>query len=250
MNTTALTAQLKTEYLGSKITTFDTVNSTNTQAKHYNEKEGVHHGHMFIAEKQSDGRGTDGNTWESQRGNIYLSVTFDYRKPIDTTFSLYPAVALAMVLNDTYKIPAHVKWPNDVLIGKHKIAGILCEGAFNQYTTMGIGINVNQRVFAPHLQDIATSVYMQLNEEVELEAFTAHFLNAYEALFYSDTDIIKAWLSLTQMVGKTIHTTQDGVEKKVTVLGLSPEGFLSVKLQDGNVENWMARSGLDIDVHY
>lgn len=250
MDTKLMQSYLSTKFLGQKVSAFDIVDSTNTQAKLHCEEKGVTNGHVYITNRQTQGRGTDGNSWASDGDNLYLSIVFEYDDKIDTCFPLYPAVALTKLLNEHYKIEAHVKWPNDVLVGQQKIAGILCEGTFNHYMIMGMGVNINQSKFSDALTNIATSIKMITGAEINIEKFTAQLLNTYEKLFTNSTDICKEWLTLTKMIGKIINVEQDGVNKQVTVTGLSQEGFLQIQHPNGDIEDWMARRGLDISTQY
>lgn len=248
MTSESISKTLRSNILGRPVELLENTDSTNAQLKIKAENHTASQGFCLIAQQQNEGKGTDGNSWASAKGNIYASILFAYDDKVNTLFPLYPAVALCRVLRK-YHIEAHVKWPNDVLIGKRKIAGILCEGASGKYMIMGIGINVNQETFAGELSNIATSLMIETGNEFALEEILANFLEEYEKLYYGHYDILKEWLKLTEMIGKTIATFQEGKEKKVKVMGLSPEGFLLVE-SEGKTETLMARRGLDISVDY
>ncbi len=71
-------------------------------------------------------------------------------------------------------IPVRIKWPNDVFLGKKKVAGILIENGLNQdglvaYSVIGIGINVGQKCLPPELPH-ATSLYLQTGQEIPIMA--------------------------------------------------------------------------------
>lgn len=250
MNIKSLKKGLKTATLGQDIVYFDQTDSTNTQARLRMEEKPLREGAVFITSQQTQGKGTDGNAWESGTNNLSLSVIFDNDAKVNTLFPLYPAVALAKVLRENYAIEAHVKWPNDVLVGTKKISGILCEGVAGQYMIVGIGINVNQERFPTALDRIATSMKSETGIAPSLEEVFQAFLLTYEQLLYGTTDIRQEWLNHTEMVDKTITSSLDGQEQKVTVMGISEEGFLQVKNSEGEIETWMARSGLDISTNY
>lgn len=250
MNETTLKEGLSTQILGQDITFFDQTDSTNLQAKQWCDRGLCHEGHAFVAQRQTQGKGTDGNSWESGQDNLSLSLVFDYDEKITTLFPLYPAVALAKALRDKHHIEAHVKWPNDVLVGQKKIAGILCEGVPKSYMIVGIGININQVDFPEKLDEIATSVQIEKGTVTRPEDIFADFLSEYEQLLYSNTDIRQEWLNHTKMVGKRITAKQDGNQIKATITGISNEGFLQVENSQGETETWMARRGLDISTQY
>jgi len=250
MNASSLKQGLETTILGRDIIFFEQTDSTNTQAKVRMEASALAEGSVFISAAQTQGKGTDGNVWESGCNNLSLSIVFDNDAKVNTLFPLYPAVALAQVLRVKYNIDAHVKWPNDVLVGTKKIAGILCEGVAGRYMIVGIGINVNQVDFPTTLLEIATSMKQEKGVDFSLEEVFQDFLMAYENLLYGESDIRQEWIDHTQMIGKTIHSSLNGKAQKVSVVGISEEGFLQVKNAEGKIESWMARRGLDISTHY
>ena len=250
MEKRSLTHHLKTQYLGKELYYFEHLASTNATAKELATSTKKHNSFTVVAQEQSQGRGTDDHLWHSPQGNLYLSVVFPFDQQIDTLFPLYPAVALAKVLREKYHIAAHVKWPNDVLVGHKKIAGILCEGVTNRFMIMGIGINVQQTDFPEVLSSIATSIVLENKQNPSLESVFQSFLQEYEKLFYGNCDIRQEWIKHTLMLGKTIQSTQEGISKSVIVSDLSPEGFLEVVDTNGKKETWMARRGLDISANY
>ena len=250
MNEQVLKSGLKTRILGQQLYYFKRISSTNSEAKKRASTTVLQAGTTFIAAQQDNGKGTDGNQWHSSKGNLYLSIVFPFDDKITSLFPFYPAVALAKMLRRDYNIPAHVKWPNDVLVGHKKIAGILCEGLSGKYMIMGIGINTLQEVFPKEIENIATSIALECTKKIKIETLFCEFLEEYERLFYEPCNIQQAWLNHTQMIGKTITTMQDGIERSVKVSGLSPEGFLEVTNNKGDQEVWIARRGLDISTDY
>lgn len=119
---------------------------------------------VVVAANQSAGRGQRGNSWESAPGeNLLMSMLFcppEWLTP-DRQFLISQCVALAVA--DTYEElldgcphpPVTVKWPNDIYIGDKKACGILIENALTasgngariERSVLGIGMNINQRVF-------------------------------------------------------------------------------------------------------
>lgn len=250
MNANSLKEGLTTKYLGREIIYLEQLDSTNLMAKSLMQESNLEEGTIVIASQQNLGKGTDGNVWVSDIGNLYLSVIFSYSEKVNTLFPLYPAVAIAKVLKEHYHIDAHVKWPNDVLVASKKIAGILCEGDAGRFMVMGIGINVLQTAFKGELQNIATSIQQQRKEDIKLEEVFQKFLLEYEALYYGDCNIRQEWLSITKMIGKEISISQDGKVSKVKVVGMNEDGFLQVQDSKGDISSLMARRGLDISTNY
>lgn len=108
--------------------------STNDEAKKGGRR-GEPHGTVWVAQRQTAGRGRQGRAWISHEGNLMFSVLL--------RISPTPLVALAagLAVRDAIGNKAHVKWPNDVVIGGKKVAGVLAEGC-DGFMVVGIGINV------------------------------------------------------------------------------------------------------------
>ena len=126
-----------------RVRELDATSSTNDDVKKAAEA-GEAEGLVVVAKRQTAGRGRHGRVWESPEGNLYCSMLL---RPADmqATGAFYSFVA-ALALRDTVAalLPGAavtLKWPNDVLVGGRKIAGILLEGG-PQWLVIGIGLNV------------------------------------------------------------------------------------------------------------
>jgi len=120
--------------------------------------EGCPHGTAVGADEQTAGIGRYGRHWHSEPGlGIYCSVVLPHQ----------PLLTLALGLATTEAIGSNcdLRWPNDVLLGGKKVAGILVQLADNQ-AIAGIGINVNHTSFPPDLADIGTSLRLHTGREV------------------------------------------------------------------------------------
>ncbi|MBI3766348.1 MAG: biotin--[acetyl-CoA-carboxylase] ligase [Ignavibacteriales bacterium] len=154
----------QSKIIGKNIHTFDLLDSTNLKAKSLLQ-EGEEEGTIVIAEEQTAGRGRMGRSWVSERGkNLTFSVVLKPQISPESIgiVSLYGGLAVAEAIQDQSHLHPECKWPNDVLLNGKKCCGILSEAVFKQGSlvgvVMGIGINVNQRVFTRELRATATSV--------------------------------------------------------------------------------------------
>lgn len=127
----------------------DEVASTNDVAKDL-AAEGATEGTLVVAESQSAGRGRRGKPWSSPPGNLYMSLVMRPVCPPATAVQLgfVAGVALWDAISDFDDpgIPLTLKWPNDVLLGDRKVAGILLESATKadgglDWVVIGIGVN-------------------------------------------------------------------------------------------------------------
>lgn len=128
-------------------------------------KSGAPHGAVFGAETQTRGRGRRGSEWVSSPGaGLWFSVLLRPELSAESGPGLALCAGLAVRAAVATRVTAStlVKWPNDVLTGGRKLAGILVEsqisGAKLGSVVMGIGINVTQRAFPDSLSNIATSL--------------------------------------------------------------------------------------------
>jgi BirA family biotin operon repressor/biotin-[acetyl-CoA-carboxylase] ligase len=142
--------------------------STNDLAKQA-ARAGAPHGSAWVAEEQSGGRGRQGRPWLSPPGE---SLLFSVLLRIESDPRWLPPVSVAAGLAVTEAVGVHaqnsrplLKWPNDVLIGDRKVAGVLVEatatGRGAHAVVVGIGINVHTRAFPPDLASRATSVALE-----------------------------------------------------------------------------------------
>lgn len=132
-----------------------------TESTNLDAREGVH-GDVFTADEQTAGRGRLDHRWLSPPGaNLMLSAVLDVADlPPEQIVTLPLAVGLAVhacIARFLPDRPIALKWPNDVYVSGLKIAGILCE-RHGDFVVAGIGVNVNQTVFAPEIAARATSL--------------------------------------------------------------------------------------------
>lgn len=122
---------------------------------------------LILSRKQTSGRGRSERAWHSESdGGLYLSFLFDFQKlqsPL-SSFSLVAGLAVQRAVVK-YGLRASLKWPNDVLLqgpgenSYRKLAGILAESSsgpgLGQRVSLGIGLNVEQREFPPHVPGVS-----------------------------------------------------------------------------------------------
>ncbi len=255
MNEASLRQGLQTTRFGQTLFFYQVTDSTNTRAKETLKRQPLPEGTVFIATSQTEGRGTGGHRWESSAPESLL-LSLIMQTPLrHQPLSFVPAVALARTLRERYDIDAHLKWPNDVLVGDRKLAGILCEGVSHPGVgtawIVGVGVNVNQRDFPESVRDIAISMHNISGRFYGIEnVFQDYMLEMEQFYDHSREDLIQAWLGYTRMVGQTIRATHRDQETTVKVVGISPEGYLQVEHADGHRETWSSATHLDIDRRY
>jgi len=154
---------------------FETIDSTNRKAKEL-AVEGANHGTLVTADAQQAGIGRRGRSWSSEKGTgIYMSMLLRPRIATDkaSMLTLVAALAVESAIAETLQCQPMIKWPNDIVLNKKKICGILTELALNSteidYVVIGIGINANNKEFPEEIVQTASSLFLELNEEIDRE---------------------------------------------------------------------------------
>ena len=193
-----LQRNLQTQYfgIGDHLLYFPTVASTNTLAMQMAE-EGPEEGLVVLTESQTAGKGRRGRRWVDVPGcNVLMSILF---RPLFPPHILVMITSLAVVdsIADSCQVAATIKWPNDVLIEDHKVAGILIETSHDSNGRMvavaGIGVNVNGSIkeLAEHasmqvpLTAIATTLESACGHVVSREVFIARLLQYIEKSYFA-----------------------------------------------------------------
>lgn len=147
---------------------------------------GVADGSAVVADSQRAGRGRRGRSWRDEPGaSLLCSILIRPRlAPAQwPLLSLAAGVAVAHALERTAGVVARLKWPNDVVLGGRKLAGILLESRLTAPGTVvvGIGINVGQGQFPAELEATATSVRLVTGRDVDREVLLQAVLEEFSA---------------------------------------------------------------------
>lgn len=177
---------------------FETIDSTNLKVKEL-AAEGAAHGTLVTADAQHAGIGRRGRSWSSEKeAGIYMSMLL--RPEIETNqasmLTLVAALAVETAIADSLDCQPMIKWPNDIVLNKKKICGILTELALKgteiDYVVIGIGINVNNKDFPEEIVQTASSLSLELGNKIDKELLITkvweHFAVYYE-LFLQSGDL-------------------------------------------------------------
>lgn len=171
-------------WLGVERIELDVCASTNDIALHH-AREGAAHGTVVIADAQTAGRGRLGRVWASPPGtNVYLSAIVRAPRPVAELAPMTLAIGIGVVdaVRAAGVAAAALKWPNDVVCEKKKLAGILCEVAGDGCIVAGIGVNVNVRAaeLPEEIAARATSIADARGEVIDRAAFVDALLRELE----------------------------------------------------------------------
>jgi BirA family transcriptional regulator, biotin operon repressor / biotin---[acetyl-CoA-carboxylase] ligase len=159
--------ELGTERIGRRVMVWNRVSSTNDLAARASSSL-ANDGLVVLAEEQSSGRGRRGRTWTAPASSsILMSVLLFPSASLEDRgwLTALGAVAVAEVVAGSDGLDPRIKWPNDVRVGRRKLAGILVERG--QGTVLGIGLNVNVEEFPEELRESATSLRKLLGRPLD-----------------------------------------------------------------------------------
>jgi BirA family biotin operon repressor/biotin-[acetyl-CoA-carboxylase] ligase len=235
--------KLETEFIGRNFIYCDEIESTNTEllaGKQQYKKTGT----VLLAEKQLAGKGRKDRTWQSARGlNLTFSILLmkDVLSGININHLNFAAsLAVASAIENLHQLKTELKWPNDVLIDKKKVSGILTEtsikGTKIERVVIGFGINLNQLVFQGDFNFPPTSLKMELGINIDRENLLAEILNNFEELLLDleskPKAILNEWRNKCQMIGDKITITENDKVKTGIFHDIDDDGFLLLKRAD------------------
>lgn len=212
-------------------------------------REGAPEGACVVTDDQFAGRGRAGRVWHADPAtNLTLSLILRPRLPrTDWPIAgLAAAVAVARTLErfapDT---PALVKWPNDVLLGGRKVAGLLLETVRTDEADapaliVGIGLNVNQARFPDDIEARATSLHGVTGHPQDRGEVFAALLNTLEPLLNLCVGsgvglLLRLYAARLDGLGGTVtfYETASSLPVRGRLTGLTPTGALQIATEEG-----------------
>ena len=204
LSASEIASRLTTRWAGRKLYYLDTTGSTNNDAKRMGE-EGEPHGTTVVADIQTAGKGRRGRSWQSLSGTS-LSFTIllrpDFAPDKASMITLVMALSVAEAVGEITGTVAGIKWPNDIVMNKKKICGMLTEMTMTpemdeiQYVVVGAGINVNNaspEEFQEEVRPTATSMRIETGQQYN----RANLLNQVLLRFEENYEIFLKTLDLS-----------------------------------------------------
>jgi|SRR5579883_1859337 len=214
-------------------------------------RDGCPSGTVIGADEQVAGIGRHGHSWHSQAdAGLYVSIVL--RLHVDAgalpVMMLALGIAAKEAIGQITGIAVDIRWPNDIMIGDKKCAGILAQ-LEESAVVAGIGINVNHPAFPPDVAPLATSLFLEGKREVSREDLLVALLQSVDASAKILAEQGKAAIldMFTQMSsyarGRRVRVEQNGAIIEGTTCGLDPSGFLLVR-EDNGKENTILAGGV------
>ncbi|HTS69951.1 MAG TPA: biotin--[acetyl-CoA-carboxylase] ligase [Terriglobia bacterium] len=253
-----LRAELGDNPIGCNIVHFFRTDSTNAVALRL-AAEGAEHGTVVVAEEQTAGRGRLGRSWYSEKSSgIYASVVL--RPPLSPAaapvLTLMAGLAAQKAVSATTGLAVDIRWPNDLLVNGKKVCGILTEMSAEldrlHAVVLGIGMNVNHNHMPPALEDIATSLRMEVHRGISRVQLLLALLRELERHYQLLLDkgnkaITERWEAASTFAhGKRVRVVSGAGAAQATTTGLDPSGALKIIYDDGRQEALVAGEVVEV----
>ncbi|OUW95543.1 MAG: biotin--[acetyl-CoA-carboxylase] ligase [Pelagibacteraceae bacterium TMED237] len=220
------------------------VDSTMSEIKKYNFKKNI----CLMANQQTKGFGRRGTTWESPKGNIYISILFKSIVDIQNHFinNAFTTNIICNVLEKVCNVKTEIKWPNDILINDKKISGIITEIYNNNnvnFINTGFGINV---MTSPNLDNYLTTNINAYQKEINnfsfaFELMEEYFKNFHILISHSES-ILEMYKSRLKYLGSQIKLKiNDNLFKEGILFDLNNDGSIILKSESTSETIYNAR---------
>lgn len=194
-------------------------------------------GQVIVAKEQTGGRGRLGRTFFSPKNGLYFSVLICPKTVEDSLFlPIIAGIAVARGIKNLTGVLPKLKWPNDVLLNKKKICGILAEGTADGKVIMGIGINLGaSRSYFDSLNlSHVSSILVETKKEPDRLELLNSILSEFDILLSSPKEeVIKLYRVLCITLGQIITTSTN---LSAVAMDITPKGELIVKTQDNKIQ--------------
>jgi BirA family biotin operon repressor/biotin-[acetyl-CoA-carboxylase] ligase len=239
----------KTKVIGRDIRVFEQTTSTNDVIEKL-ARDGVKEGVVVFAESQTRGRGRLGRNWISpERKGLWFSILLrpDLRPQETTQLTVASATALRRAIQSETGLKPEIKWPNDILIGGKKVAGILTELSAEldrvKHVILGIGVDINQGAgeFPPELRKLATSLKIETGKAIERPELAAEILRELDFDYArigagKFAAVADEWEAQCATIGKDVTIQIGGRATRGRAEALDDDGALLVRTEHGHLE--------------
>ena len=189
----------------------------------------------MVADHQTAGRGRLDRRWESPPASSLLASVvlpggMGDRASVGATHRAVVAVAVALAeaVRDVAGVDPMLKWPNDLVVGDRKLAGILAETE-GDAVVVGAGCNVNWDAFPPDLAETATSCNLEAGHPVDRDALLDAFLDRLEAHLDAPDQCDESYRARLATIGRRVRVQLAADEVVGDAVALDDTGALVVR---------------------
>ena len=239
--------EIHTKWAGKTVHFAKETDSTNEWCKRMS-KEDAEHGTLAVAEFQSAGKGRLGRRWTAPEGSsVMMSILLrpEFEPQYASMLTLVMGLSVAQAVKEL-DVEVSIKWPNDVVVSRKKICGILTEMTMKQdkigCAVIGVGINVNMDSFPEEMADKATSLYLESGHPFDRAEVTGlvmkHFEENYEKFVETEdlSGLKPDYEKLLANLNQPVRVLDQNNPYEGIARGINPGGELLVERADGTVE--------------
>jgi len=182
---------------------------------------------VVYSDTQKYGRGRNGRVWESPVGGLWFSFDMNFFDA-GGLFTIAIGVAIREVLTNIYNCKVELKWPNDLILNRKKVGGIICE-KINDRVIVGIGINTNikeikeeKAITFLNKTDISVDNYELMNQIIK---------RCKEIMKLELDTVIEKFRKNMAYVGEVCYVSS--INENVKIVDISSEGHLIVETENG-----------------
>jgi BirA family biotin operon repressor/biotin-[acetyl-CoA-carboxylase] ligase len=210
-------------------------------------RKGARAGFVVAASRQTRGRGRLGRAWESSGGlGLYVSLLLrpDFPATEAGRLTILASVAAGDAVEAVAGVRPEIKWPNDLVLGGRKLAGLLIEseprGMMLDHAVAGIGINVRQGAedFSPEVRGLATSLFLATGRLFRRADLLVALLHAFEnRLARPFAEAREAWAASSLTLGQRVELVTARGLRRGQAIGLDENGALLLRDETGEIES-------------
>ncbi len=241
---------LKCKYLAGNVISFVETDSTNDVAWNYCGKPGSL-GMVVLAESQRNGRGRFADRkWYDQSGkSVLMSVLLNSKVVAPDVLGIAAAIAIAESVRELCGLAVTIKWPNDVVCGRRKLAGLMVEARTiegQEWYVLGIGLNCDQSS-SDMPEDIAgkaTSILIETQSKVDRDWMIINILDKLDTIISENCDresLSAIWTDLSSTTAGNIVIAENGVNYEGQIVQVEPFKGFTIRLADGSLRFFDAR---------
>jgi BirA family transcriptional regulator, biotin operon repressor / biotin---[acetyl-CoA-carboxylase] ligase len=241
-----VTEAVRAAHLGAPVHFLGETESTNSDLLRLAE-EGAPQWTIVVANHQKAGRGRLGRTWVSTPGSSLLSSVLlrPSLLPVDAPLlTLGAGAAMALACFEASGVDTRCRWPNDLVVGKAKLGGVLVEAKVQEgrvlHAVVGAGVNLTQSSddFPAEVRDMATSVALEGGRADALGLLTRYLIHLSNLIDTSSAGyrgrLFDAYLGVCATLGRRVRaTTTLGAEVVGRAVGVGNSGELLVETGSG-----------------
>ena len=241
-----ISKEIHTRWAGKTVHFAKETDSTNEWCKRLSKK-GAEHGTLAVTEFQSAGKGRLGRRWTAPEGSsIMMSVLLrpDFEPQYASMLTLVMGLSVAQAVREL-DIEVSIKWPNDVVVSRKKICGILTEMGLEKgrirEVVIGDGINVNLEEFPDELKDKATSLYLETGKKYDRNRLISLIMEKFERNYEKFTEtcdlspLIDDYNVMLANRNQPVRILDKINPYEGIAIGIDREGELLVKVADGEI---------------